>query len=136
MKCYSELIQLKTFEERYLYLRLRGDVGRESFGWERWINQKFYHSYEWKQFRIQIIARDGGNDLAMEGYPVAKIGQIHHINPLTIGDFLDRSPRLLDPENVILVSQGTHNAIHYGDVDLLPKDPIVRRPNDQCPWRT
>lgn len=136
MKCYSELIQLKTFEERYEYLRLHSAVGKLSFGWERYINQKFYHSYEWRRFRTNIIARDGGNDLAMDGYPIMKIGQIHHINPLTIEDFTERTERLLDPENVVLVSQMTHNAIHYGDKNLLPRDPTIRKPNDQCPWLT
>lgn len=136
MKCYRELIQLKTFEERYRYLRLRGTVGKASFGWERYINQKFYRSYEWKHLRTKIIARDGGNDLAMEGYPIPDRGRIHHINPLTIEQFLERDPLLLDPENLILVSHNTHNAIHYGDESLLPKDPIIRRPNDQCPWLT
>ena len=134
MKYYSELIQLKTFEERYHYLRLRGTVGKVSFGWERYINQKFYSSYEWKHLRTQIIARDGGNDLAMDGYPIPDHGCIHHINPLTIQQFIERDPLLLDPENLILVSHNTHNAIHYGDESKLPKDPVVRRPNDQCPW--
>lgn len=136
MKCYSELMRLKTFEERYHYLQLRGTVGKVSFGWERYINQKFYRSYEWKHLRTKIIARDGGNDLAMEGYPIPDRGRIHHINPLTIEQFLERDPLLLDPENLILVSHNTHNAIHYGDESLLPKDPVVRRPNDQCPWLT
>lgn len=134
MKCYSELMSLPTLVERYRYLRLGGKVGRETFGWERWMNQKLYRSKVWKHFRDEIIVRDGGCDLAMDGYTIYSRGQIHHINPLTVESFMRNDPAIFDPENVILVSIRTHNAIHYGDESLLPQPIIERRPNDQCPW--
>lgn len=134
MRCYSELILLPTFEERYEYLRLKGSVGRETFGWDRYLNQALYRSTEWKRLRSRVVIRDGGNDLALDGYPVLARGQIHHINPLTPEQILDRDPAVFDPENLVLVSIATHNAIHYGVGRLSPKTPIERSPNDQCPW--
>lgn len=134
MRCYSELILLSTFEERFEYLRLKGTVGRETFGWDRYLNQRLYQSPEWKRVRTSVVIRDNGNDLACEGYPVVARGQIHHINPLTPEQILDRDPAVFDPENLVLVSLATHNAIHYGVNRLMPNTPIERHPNDQCPW--
>lgn len=134
MRTYSELITLPTIEERYQYLKLDGQVGRETFGWERWMNQKLYRSKEWRRFRNEIIVRDGGCDLAMDGYEIYARGQIHHINPITVESFVRNDPAIFDPENVVLVSLRTHNAIHYGDATLLPEPVVERRPNDQCPW--
>lgn len=134
MRCYSELILLPTFEERYEYLRLKGSVGRETFGWDRYLNQALYRSTEWKRLRNRVVIRDGGNDLALDGYPVLARGQIHHINPLTPEQILDRDPAVFDPENLVLVSLATHNAIHYGVSRLSSKTLIERSPNDQCPW--
>lgn len=135
MKCYSELILLPTIEERYQYLRRCQKPGDRTFGGDRYINQRFYKSMEWRNFRHSIVVRDGGCDLAMEGYPVGNKGFIHHINPITIDQLSQGNDCLLDPENVILCSFYTHNAIHYGVDRLLHKDLIERKPGDTCPWR-
>jgi len=134
-RSYSELIKLKTFKERYEYLKLSGAVGEDTFGLERYLNQKFYGTPEWQSFRREIIIRDGGCDLGCEDREIGSRIEIHHINPITPDDIRDHAPCLLDPENAICTSSWTHKAIHYGDISLLPQDPIERRPNDTCPWK-
>lgn len=134
-RSYSELVRLGTFEERFEYLKLSAKIGEDTFGLERFLNQTFYRSPEWKRFRSSILIRDEGNDLGLEGYSICGRVEVHHINPITAKDIEERNPCLLDPENVICVSPNTHKAIHYGDASLLPKDPIERTPNDTCPWK-
>lgn len=135
IKSYSELIQFSDFLDRYRYLRLGGKVGEETFGFNRNLNQLFYSSPEWRQFRHEIIVRDNGCDLGVEGYDLNGIIYIHHINPITLKDIYRRSELLFDPENVICVSNRTHNAIHYGDESLLFLGITERTENDTCPWR-
>lgn len=135
-KSYKEAIQLKTFQERYEYLKVNGIVGMDKFGWDRYLNQVLYTSKEWREFRNQIIIRDNGCDLACPDRPILYESiVIHHINPLTVEDLEQHSPVIFDPDNVICATDLTHKAIHYGDGNLLAKDPIVRRPNDTCPWK-
>lgn len=134
-RSYSELIQFKTFEERYSYLKLVGEVGNPTFGYDRYFNQDFYHSKEWRRVRNQIILRDNGCDLGVPEYEIHGRIYIHHINPITKHDILESGEKLLDLENLICVSFDTHNAIHYGDERTLPKTPIERTPGDTCPWR-
>lgn len=134
-RTYSELMILETFIDRYRYLRIGGAIGEETFGFDRYLNQVLYKSDEWKRFRRDIILRDRGNDLACEGYEIVGKILIHHINPITVEDVIRRDPKIFDEENVIATSLNTHNAIHYGDEGLLATEPIVRRPNDTCPWR-
>lgn len=134
-RSYSELILLPTFEERFEYLRLDGVVGEETFGFDRYINQQFYHSQEWKQIRDKIIVRDNGCDLGIPGYYIRGRIYIHHMNPVLAQDLLRHSATSVNPEFLICVSQETHNAIHYGDMSKLRRDPIERRPNDTCPWK-
>ena len=133
--CYTDLIQLPTFEERYQYLRLGGLVGQDTFGFDRYLNQKFYHSHEWKQIRNKIIIRDEGRDLAMPGYELDHGIYIHHMNPIKAYDLINVPDDILNPEYLICVSKRTHDAIHFGDSSLLPKLPIKRTPNDTCPWK-
>ena len=135
IRTYSELILLPTFEERYEYLRLDGRVGEETFGFDRWLNQTFYKSEEWLSMRDKIIVRDNGCDLGISGRDIYSRILIHHMNPITKEDILRRSDILLNPEYLICVTPNTHRAIHYGNSDLLMKDPIERRPNDTCPWK-
>lgn len=136
IKTYSELITLPTFEERYRYLKLSGEVGKETFGFDRWLNQVFYNSKEWRTFRRDIIVRDMGCDLGIEGREIGGRIFIHHIEPIKLDDILHRRIEvLMNPDNVICVSFETHNAIHYGDESLLILLPIERTPNDTCPWR-
>lgn len=135
IKTYSELIQLDSFEERYRYLRLDGEVGKETFGFDRYLNQIFYKSPEWKAIRDAIIIRDNGCDLAMLGYEIRGRILIHHMNPITKRDILERSDLLLNPEYLICVTKRTHDAIHYGDENLLMTGPVERTRNDTCPWR-
>jgi hypothetical protein len=135
IKTYSELITIPTFEERFEYLRLGGKVGEDTFGFDRYFNQVFYNSQEWKSIRDYVITRDNGCDLAMEGYEIFGRILVHHMNPITIQDLEQRSPYLLDPEFLISTVHNTHNAIHFGDKGLLPKAPIERTPYDTCPWR-
>lgn len=138
IKTYSELITLPTFEERYRYLRLNGVVGEETFGYDRYLNQKFYRTdKEWLAIRDYVIIRDNGCDL---GIPDRKIPKgvrilVHHIEPITINDIVNRTRRLLDPDNLISTIKNTHDAIHYGDESLLVTEPIERTPYDTCPWR-
>lgn len=135
-KKYSELIRLSTFMDRYQYLRLDGRVGIETFGYDRYLNQILYHTPEWRRFRRDIIIRDKACDLGCDGYELYDKILIHHINPITVDDVLNRDPKIFDPNNVISTSLNTHNAIHYGDERLLVSDPIVRTKNDTCPWKT
>lgn len=134
-RSYSELLQFKTFEERYQYLRLVGEVGNPTFGYDRYFNQLFYHSSEWRRTRNQIILRDNGCDLSMPDYEIHGRIYIHHINPITKNDVEEFSDNLFDPENLVCVTFDTHNAIHYGDERTLPKIPTERVPGDTCPWR-
>lgn len=135
IKSYSELIMIPTFVERFEYLKLDGAIGIDTFGHDRWLNQVLYRSPEWKRFRNRIIIRDNGCDLGIEGREIQGKIIIHHLNPLTIEDVINRSYKIFDEENVISTMLLTHNAIHYGDEDLLMKDPIIRTANDTCPWR-
>lgn len=136
IRTYSELITLPTFEERYLYLKLDGEVGKETFGFDRWLNQVFYNSKDWKTFRRDIIVRDMGCDLGVEERPIGGRIYIHHIEPVKLDDILHRRlDVLMNPDNAISVSFETHNAIHYGDQSLLLTVPVERSPNDTCPWR-
>lgn len=135
MKCYSELMQYSTLEDRYNYLRFAQKVAERTFGGDRYLNQRLYQSKEWRDFRHKIIVRDGGNDLAVDGYPILSGGRIHHINPLTVDQLVHGDTCIFDPENVILCSHETHNAIHYGASHLMKRELIVRRPNDTCPWK-
>lgn len=136
LKTYDELIQLDTFLERYRYLRLGGRVGDETFGFERYLNQVFYRTDpEWLDIRKEVIVRDGACDLGISDREINDIVIIHHLNPLTKNDIIYRTEFLLDPKYLICTSRKTHNAIHYGNENLLILDPIVRRPNDTCPWR-
>lgn len=135
VRTYSELITLYTFEERYRYLRLRGGVGEETFGFDRFINQNFYKSREWKSVRDFVIVRDNGCDLAMDGYEIREKILIHHMNPISIEDIREGSDFLINPEYLISTIISTHNAIHYGDEDLLILAPVERKRNDTCPWR-
>ena len=135
IRTYTELSRLLTFEERYRYLRLTGQVGQETFGFDRYLNQIFYRSQRWKQVRDYVIIRDNGCDLGVEGYEIHGRIIIHHMNPITIEDIQRDSIYLLDPEFLICTVHNTHNAIHYGDERLLITAPIERTRNDTCPWR-
>lgn len=135
VKRYSELITFKTFEERFEYLRLKGVVGNETFGFDRYFNQKFYRSSEWKRLRDQIIVRDNGCDLGIDGYEIHGPIVIHHLNPILLKDIIHQSDFLLNPEFLICTTHETHNAIHYGDDNLIIKPPIERTSNDTCPWK-
>lgn len=137
IKTYSEMIKLPTFEERFRYLRLGGKVGEETFGFDRYINQKFYKDPEWLATRDYVIVRDNGCDLGVPGreIPEGVIVMVHHINPITVEDIIHRSDKLFDPENLITTIKNTHDAIHYGDESLLITAPIERTKNDTCPWR-
>lgn len=134
-KTYSELITIKTFEDRFEYLRLNGSVGKDTFGHNRYLNQLLYRSAEWKRLRRTIIIRDNGCDLACEGFDIDGRILIHHINPITVDDVVARNPIVFDPNNLITTTHNTHNAIHYGDDTLLIVSPIERTKNDTCPWR-
>ena len=135
IRTYSELIQLPTFKERFEYLKLGGKIGEETFGFDRYLNQVLYKSPEWRSTRDYIIVRDNGCDLAMPGREIHGTIMIHHMNPITVDDILKRSDFLFNPEYLICTIMNTHNAIHYGDIELLYHDPIVRTKNDTCPWR-
>ncbi len=138
IRTYTELIQLPTFIERFRYLKLGGKVGEETFGWERYLNQDFYRSTEWRAFRREIVIRDHGCDLGLDGYEFAE-GEtifIHHMNPIDTHDILYQTKFLMNPEYVISVRGRTHQAIHYGDESMIMEfEPIIRTPNDTCPWR-
>ena len=136
IKTYTELSRLPTFEERYRYLRLGGRVGKDTFGFDRWINQFFYQrSQEWKRVRDHVIVRDNGCDLGIPGREIYERIIVHHMNPISMEDFENQTEFLLEPEFLISTTHNTHNAIHYGDENLLITGPIIRTKNDTCPWK-
>lgn len=135
IRTYKELSRLPTFEERFEYLKLNGVVGKDTFGFDRFLNQRFYRSAEWKRIRNHVIARDNGCDLGITDRQIFERILIHHMNPISVNDITDATDYLLNPEYLICVSHKTHNAIHYGDKDLLAICPPVRQPNDTCPWK-
>lgn len=135
VRTYSELISLPTFEERFRYLKLGGKIGEATFGFQRWLNQEFYHSSEWLSFRDDVIIRDNGCDLGIAGHEIFGPVLIHHINPITYEDIVNRNPCVFYLENVICTQLKTHNAIHYGDESILILKPVQRSRNDTCPWR-
>lgn len=135
-KSYEELLQLKTYDERLEYLQMFGSIGEDTFGFDRYLNQKFYRSSEWKRLRKQIFLRDNGCDLALEGYDILDPGSviIHHINPLSVDDLNKHTDLLLNPNNLITVSRWTHNLIHFGNSEKIPVA-LTRSPRDTCPWK-
>ena len=135
IRTYSELIAFPTFEERFKYLQLNGQVGESTFGFDRYMNQVFYRSQKWKSIRDFVIIRDCGCDLGIEGYDIHGKIIIHHMNPLSMRDIETESDFLLNPDFLICTTHNTHNAIHYGDENLLVTAPIERTKNDTCPWR-
>ena len=135
IRTYSELIQIPTYKERFEYLKLDGVVGQATFGSRRYLNQKFYTSYEWRRIRDIVITRDLGRDLAMEGYDIEERIQIHHMNPMLIQDVVMHSDDILNPEYLITTSYSTHKAIHYSNEDMLVLPPLKREANDTCPWK-
>ena len=135
LRTYSELIKLQTFEERFNYLKLDGIVGQETFGFDRYLNQVFYKSKEWLHIRNIVIARDNACDLGVEGHDIYNRILIHHMNPISIDDILKRSDLLLNPEYLVTTIKRTHDAIHYGDENLIATGQIIRTPNDTCPWK-
>ena len=135
IRTYSELITLPTFEERFKYLQLNGQVGESTFGFDRYMNQVFYRSQKWKSIRDFVIIREYESDLGVEGYDIHGKIIIHHMNPLSMRDIETESDFLLNPDFLICTTHNTHNAIHYGDENLLVTAPIERTKNDTCPWR-
>ena len=135
IRTYSELIAFPTFEERFKYLQLNGQVGESTFGFDRYMNQVFYRSQKWKSIRDFVIIRDCGCDLGIEGYDIHGKIIIHHMNPLSMRDIETESDFLLNPDYLICTTHNTHNAIHYGDENLLVTAPVERTKNDPCPWR-
>jgi len=134
IRTYSELRRLETFEERFEYLVLRGEVGQATFGFDRWMNQQFYTSREWRDARRAVIIRDQGCDLGVPGYEIEGGLLIHHINPMTPDDIRQGREWIVDPNYLITTTHRTHNAIHYGDASLLPQQPVQRRPGDTALW--
>lgn len=132
---YSDLKRLESFKERYYYLKLNGVVGESTFGFDRYINQSLYKSSKWRRTRSQIIIRDNGCDLGVDGHDIGDYIIIHHMNPITLEDIEEERDSVFDPEYLICCSSRTHKAIHFGDENLLPKDYVERRPNDTCLWR-
>ena len=135
IRTYSELSTITSFKDRFRYLKLDGAVGEATFGFDRYLNQLFYRSQRWRKIRDEVIVRDCGCDLGIEGYEIYKYAMIHHMNPITAKDIQDESEYLLNPEYLITTTQQTHNAIHYGNDDLLPTMQVERTQNDTCPWR-
>lgn len=135
IRTYSELSKLETLEDRFEYLRLDGTIGEDTFGFDRYLNQMFYKLPEWRKTRRDVIIRDNGCDLGVEGFDIMGPITVHHMNPITKQQILDRDPTLFDPEYLISTSSLVHKAIHYGDSNLLPRDFVERRKNDTCPWR-
>lgn len=134
IRTYDDLIKIDSFEDRFEYLKLSGAVGEDTFGFDRWLNQIFYKSKEWRRVRDEVIVRDMGHDLAHEDYPIKGKVIIHHMNPIFLDDLVDRTEFLLDPSYLICTSHNTHNAIHFSDQNLLPKKPIERKPGDTKLW--
>ena len=135
LRSYSELSRLRTFDERFRYLLLAGSVGVETFGFDRYINQRFYRSEEWKHVRNIVIARDNGCDLGIEGRDINGRVYVHHMNPMNLEQINDHMDLILDPEYLVCVTFATHNAIHYGDESYITLAPVERQPNDMCPWK-
>ena len=135
LRTYQQLLKLPTFRERYEYLRCHQQVGLETFGYQRYLNQQFYRSKEWRQIRNQVIARDNGCDLGIKDRPITGSIYIHHMNPISVEDVIRHSEDVFDMDQLICCSYSTHNAIHYGDDSLLVKDVKVRAPNDTTPWK-
>lgn len=135
IRTYGELIKLPTFKERFRYLKLNGKVAEETFGFDRYLNQQFYKSNEWLELRDYIIIRDCGCDLGITDREIYKRIIIHHMNPITKYDIINRTDMLLNPEYLICTTKRTHDAIHYGDENILYDLPIERTKNDTCPWR-
>lgn len=133
-RCFSYIRRLETFEDRFDYLNLAGEVGHSTYGHDRWINQRFYTSRQWRQVRDVVIVRDNGCDLGIEGYEITHDLVVHHMNPIALKDVVDGEDHILDPEFLICTSIRTHNAIHFGDRTLLPRPPIVREPGDTLLW--
>ena len=137
IRTYSDLCKFDSFKDRFKYLSLDGTVAEETFGFDRYLNQQFYKSVDWKRIRKQVIVRDMGYNLGLSGYDIIGKIIVHHMNPIAIRDLYNLTDFLLNPEYLICVSHNTHNAIHYGDESLLMlEDPIERKPNDTCLWRT
>jgi hypothetical protein len=134
IRSYKELRRIETFEERFEYLSLRGVVGESTFGFDRWINQRFYRSREWKNVRSQVILRDFGCDLGIIGFEIFTGLLVHHMNPLSSENIAEVDEWILDPDYLITTSLQTHNAIHFGDESLLPRGPVVRQPGDTKLW--
>lgn len=134
IRTYSELIRRATFEDRFDYLQLGGSVGRSTFGFDRYLNQQFYQSHAWKTVRRHVIVRDGGCDLAVEGYDIHADLLIHHMNPISQDDIIHGEEWITDPEFLITTTHNTHNAIHYGDRSLIPAPVLERRPGDTKLW--
>lgn len=135
LRSYSELSRLRTFDERFRYLLLAGLVGVETFGFDRYVNQRFYRSEEWKHVRNIVIARDNGCDLGIEGRDINGRVYVHHMNPMSLEQINDHMGLILDPEYLVCVTFATHNAIHYGDESYITLAPVERQPNDMCPWK-
>ena len=136
IRTYSELVTLTTYIERFNYLKLGGRVGKDTFGFDRYLNQQFYHlDSKWKSSRDQVIIRDNGCDLGIEGYEIHGKIIVHHMNPITMDDIIQKRDWIYDPEFLICTVHDTHNAIHYGDEHLLIKAPVERTPFDTCPWK-
>lgn len=135
IRTYDELSKFKTHQERFEYLRLDGSVGQDTFGFDRFLNQQFYKDPEWLRVRNEVIIRDEGCDLGVEGYEINSTILVHHMNPITPEDIVNRVGTILDPQFLICTTKNTHNAIHYGDANLLDGTPIERTPNDTVPWR-
>jgi hypothetical protein len=133
-RSYLELERLETFEERYHYLQLRGVLGETTFGFDRWLNQRFYRSQEWKSVRNHVIVRDSGCDLGVPGFEIHSGLLVHHMNPISPEDLKQGEDWIIDPNFLITTSLNTHNAIHYGDESLLPRGPVVRTPGDTTLW--
>ena len=135
IRTYQELMGFSSFKERYLYLKLSGRVGEETFGFDRYLNQQFYKSEVWKSIRNQIIIRDNACDLGIPDREISARIIIHHMNPITKDDIIHQSDFLLNPDYLICTTKRTHDAIHYGDEELLLGEPVERTKNDTCPWR-
>lgn len=135
-RTYSEMIQLHSYEDRCKYLQMKGTVGGETFGFDRYLNQQFYKSQEWKNVRDQVIVRDNGCDLGVPGMEIQGKIYVHHMNPLDVKDIGEETDYLLNPEYLVCVSMDTHNAIHYGTAEAAERHNVVeRKPNDTCPWK-
>ena len=134
IRTFSDLSRIDSFEDRYKYLQLRGEVGWATFGFDRYMNQQFYRSSEWRHVRQHVIARDQGCDLGVDGYEIFDRIYIHHMNPMTVEDIEHGNNEILDPEFLISTTMNTHNAIHFGDESLLPRPHVDRRPGDTKLW--